>query len=67
MKGDHDVDLRIVTVEEAGAWFREELEGLGLTEEELDAQAAAGVFVSDRARLLWMASPNGMPYDIPAG
>ena len=61
MEDARDVEVQIVTVEQVEAWFTRELESLGLTEDQLNAQAASGGFDNDRARLLWMATPNGIP------
>lgn len=61
MEGQRDVELQIATREQAHRWFEAELERLGLTEAELDAQADEGAFVNEHARRLWMASPNGIP------
>lgn len=58
---ESDVELQIATQEQAHHWFEVELDRLGLTPTQLDAQANAGAFVNERARRLWMASPNGIP------
>jgi hypothetical protein len=55
------VTFEVATQEQVARWLEQELSALGITSQQLDEQAATGCFQSDRARRVWMASPNGQP------